>query len=114
MDRKMLLAIGMGKPENEGSEYPEFDLPDGVDLTDLEDGEEKEVVAVVRKKGDGRACVVSINGISLGEPEEMDEEEVPEYGDEEPDATSSAGEGQSSTLSAQSGLGERARTRGLM
>lgn len=75
--KSMLVAIGIGKPAE-----VEFDVPAGVDLADLKDGEEKEVVAVIRKEdGGARACLVSINGIALGEEapeEEVEDEEVEE------------------------------------
>jgi len=69
----MMLAIGIGKKE---SEYPEFDVPVGVDVADLREGDEKEIVATVRKKGD-RLCLVEINGVALKEDEDemVDEEE---------------------------------------
>jgi hypothetical protein len=52
-------------------EYPEFDIPEGLDLSDMEDGDEKEVLAVVRKKSDGTACVVSVDGVNLTGAEEV-------------------------------------------
>lgn len=54
-------------PEEEAaepSEYPEFDVPEGLDLSDMKVGDEKEVLAVIRKTEDG-ACVVSVEGIDL-------------------------------------------------
>lgn len=81
-DKKaMMLAIGIGKPSE-----VEFDVPEGVNLSDIKDGQEKEVVAVVRKEG-GKAVLVSINGIALGEEspeEEVIEEETEEVPEEKP------------------------------
>lgn len=70
----MLLAIGIGeKPE------VTFDTPRGLDLTDIKDGEEKEIVAVIRKEEDGKACLVSVNGIKLNEDEpEAEDDSVEE------------------------------------
>jgi hypothetical protein len=48
----------------EGS-YPEFTIPEGLDLSDLKPGEEKEVLCVVRKKDDGTACFTQVDGVDL-------------------------------------------------
>ena len=71
----MMLAIGVG-----ASEYPEFDVPEGMDVVDMEEGEDKEIVAKVRKKGD-KLCLVEVNGIELGESDVDGQEE--EWEDEE-------------------------------
>jgi hypothetical protein len=83
-DKKaMMLAIGIGKPSDVS-----FDVPEGIDLSDIKDGQEKEVVAVIRKEeGGARAILVSINGIALAEEspeEEVIEEEVEETPEEKP------------------------------
>ena len=59
----------------EEAEYPEFDIPEGLDLADMEEGDEKEVLAVVRKKAEGSACIVSVDGVDLagGGAEEVPE-----------------------------------------
>jgi hypothetical protein len=59
-------------PEYEASEYPEFEIPEGLDLSDLEEDDEKQVLAVVRKKSETSACIVSVDGVDLagGEAEE--------------------------------------------
>lgn len=102
MDKeKMLLALKVG-----GSEYPEFDAPEGLDVADLEEGEEMEVVAKIRKKPDGRLCLISVNGVSLGEKEETEEEEADSYTDD--DAAASEGD------YATEGIGARARSAGLI
>lgn len=61
------------------ADYPEFELPEGLDVTDLEEGEEMEVLAKIRKEKDGKACLVELEGFSLKETEEVEEDE-----DEEP------------------------------
>ena len=71
----MMLAIGVG-----ASEYPELDVPEGMDVVDMEEGEDKEIVAKVRKKGD-KLCLVEVNGIELGESDVDGQEE--EWEDEE-------------------------------
>jgi hypothetical protein len=63
-------------PEEEAAEteYPEFDVPEGLDLSDMEAGDEKEVLAVIRKTETG-ACIVSVEGIDLsGKPSPGGEE----------------------------------------
>lgn len=113
MDReKVMLAIGMGKP----SEYPEFDAPEGLDLTDVPEGQETEVVAKIRKKPDGRLCLVSVNGVSLKE-EEPEEENLDEEMDEETDADSYGDNNADSSgpdYSTSGGIGNAARAAGLM
>lgn len=49
----------------EEGEYPEFDIPDGLDLGDMKEGDEKEVLATIRMTGEGTACVTKIEGIDL-------------------------------------------------
>lgn len=44
--------------------YIEFPIPAGLDLSGLESGEEKEVLALIRKKGDA-ACLISVDGVEL-------------------------------------------------
>jgi hypothetical protein len=48
----------------EGS-YPEFTVPEGLDLSDLEPGEEKEVLCVIRKKSETEACFTQVDGVDL-------------------------------------------------
>ena len=54
-------------PEEEGAEgaYPEFSIPEGLDLSDLEPGEEKQVLCVIGKTSDGSACIKQVDGIDL-------------------------------------------------
>jgi hypothetical protein len=53
-------------PEEEAAEstYPEFDIPKGLDLSDMQEGDEKEVLATIRKTADG-ACLVKVDGVDL-------------------------------------------------
>jgi len=63
-----------------------FTAPEGFDFEGMKEGEEKEVLAVVRYVGDGQFTLVSIDGFALGESEEpeMEEgEEMEEEGEEE-------------------------------
>ena len=57
--------------------YPEFDIPAELDFSDMEEGDEKEVVAVIRKKGEATACIVSVDGVDLAGGELPVEEELP-------------------------------------
>jgi len=71
---KTILAIGV-KPKGGDSDEPTFDLPKGVDFTDVKEGDEKEVIAVLRKEADGRVCIVKVNGVSLKDDVEPDDDE---------------------------------------
>lgn len=66
--------------------YPEFPAPEGLDVSDLEDGAEKEVLAKIKLKPDGNICIVSVEGIPLGKDDSEDEtpEEDSTEGEEEP------------------------------
>jgi hypothetical protein len=57
-------------PLDEGGDYeegayPEFTIPEGLDLADLNPGEEKEVLCVIQKKDDGTACFTQVDGVDL-------------------------------------------------
>lgn len=57
-------------PEEEATEteYPDFQVPEGLDLSDMKSGDEKEVLATIRKTDDG-AELVSVEGVDLaGKP----------------------------------------------
>ena len=61
---------GEGLPPEEEAEagegaYPEFSIPEGLDLSDLEPGEEKEVLCLIGKTSDGSACIKQVDGIDL-------------------------------------------------
>jgi hypothetical protein len=61
---------GAPPPDTEGGDYeegayPEFTVPEGLDLDDLGPGEEKEVLCVIRKKDDGTACFTQVDGVDL-------------------------------------------------
>ena len=72
---KGLAILIAGKPADEEEapeeetpetyEYPEFTIPEGLDLSDLEAGDEKEVLSVVRKMSEDTACIVSVEGVDL-------------------------------------------------
>lgn len=66
-------------PEEEASEYPEFTIPEGLDLSDLGEGDQKEVLCVIKKNSDDTACIVSVDGVALagGETAPPEEEEAP-------------------------------------
>jgi hypothetical protein len=50
--------------ETEGA-YPEFTIPAGLDLSDLEPGEEKEVLCIIGKTADDTACIKQVDGVDL-------------------------------------------------
>lgn len=56
------------------AEYPEFELPNGVDVDLKEDGDEVEVLAKLRKKKDGKVCLIEVEGVSLGDDDYEEEE----------------------------------------
>ena len=51
--------------ESEGGAYPEFSIPEGLDLSDIEPGEEKEVLCLISKTSDGSACIKQVDGVDL-------------------------------------------------
>jgi len=57
-------AEAPGEGYDEGS-YPEFTIPEGLDLSDLADGDEKEVLCVIRKTSDTEACIKQVDGVDL-------------------------------------------------
>lgn len=65
------------------ADYPEFELPVGVDVEDLKEGEEIEVLAKIRKKSDGKACLVEVEGFPLADKDD-DDVVVVEEDDDEP------------------------------
>ena len=50
--------------ESEGA-YPEFTIPAGLDLADMEPGEEKQVLCLISKTGDDTACIKQVDGVDL-------------------------------------------------
>lgn len=73
----------MNKDEN----YVEFPIPDGLDLAGMEDDTDKEVVAVIRKKDDGTACLISVDGVDVTPSQEPEgPAEVPSSVKDEPTA----------------------------
>jgi hypothetical protein len=58
--------------------YPSFTIPEELDLSDLRDGETKEVLAVVRKEPGSKGCIVSLDGVTLGSDEPKDDRPYPE------------------------------------
>ena len=77
-EKKAMLAIAI--PEKKP--LPEFAVPEGLDVVDLEDGDEKEVVAKIKKSGD-MLMLVSVNGVSLEEEPVEEEDDISEEEDEE-------------------------------
>lgn len=77
--------------------------PEGFSLEGMQEGEEKEILAVVRYSGGNELEIVSVDGFPLGESEEDEEEDMEEMedmeGEEEEDEESYAQQ-----LSARAGL----------
>ena len=65
----LAVMIGMGAASNEVT----FTAPEGMDVSEMKEGEEKEILAMVRYDGDGQFTLVSVDGYPLGESEEMPE-----------------------------------------
>lgn len=70
----LLVAVATEK------EYPDFDVPEGFDLSNYEAGQEVEVLAKIKKSGDGKLSLLEIDGYPLGDPygDVDDDEEEPE------------------------------------
>ena len=77
--------IGMGGKGgmDECCEEVTFMAPDGMDVSEMKKGEEKEVLAMVRYDGDKKFTLVSVDGYPLGESEEEEMPEGYEEGEEE-------------------------------
>lgn len=104
MDRKkMMLAIGVG-----GAEFPEFDIPEAMDVTEIKDGDEKEIVAKVRRNGD-KFSLIEVNGITLGESDDDQTEDWEDEEDYENEASEIA-----TDASEIGGLSDTARSAGLI
>ena len=73
----LAVMIGMGG----GLDELKFPVPEGMDVAEMEEGDEKEVLAVVCYCGDGEFKLVSVDGYPLNESEE----EMPEGYEEEED-----------------------------
>ena len=65
----LAVMIGMGAASNEVT----FTAPEGMDVSEMKEGDEKEILAMVRYDGDGQFKLVSVDGYPLGESEEMPE-----------------------------------------
>jgi hypothetical protein len=61
----LAVMIGMGAASNEVV----FTAPEGMDVSEMKEGEEKEILAMVRYDGDGQFTLVSVDGYPLGESE---------------------------------------------
>ena len=71
----MAVMIGMGGEGMEGGyEKVEFMAPEGMDVSEMKEGDEKEILAMIRYDGEGQFTLVSVDGYPLGESEE----EMPE------------------------------------
>ena len=75
----LAVMIGMGAASNKVT----FTAPEGMDVSEMKEGEEKEILAMVRYNGDGQFTLVSVDGYSLGESGEEEMPEGYEEGEEE-------------------------------
>lgn len=70
----LAVMIGMGGGMDERSGEAMFKAPEGMDVSEMKEGDEKEILAMVRYDGDGQFKLVSVDGYPLGESDE----EMPE------------------------------------
>jgi hypothetical protein len=92
----LAVMIGMGAASNEVT----FTAPEGMDVSELKEGEEKEILAMVRYDGDGEFTLVSVDGFPLGE----EEEEMPEGYEEEGEEVEEEEESYPQRLQSRAGL----------
>lgn len=57
--------------------YPEFPAPEGLDISGLKEGEEKDFVCTIGLRG-GNLCLKAVNGVPLSTEQESPEEEASE------------------------------------
>ena len=79
-----------------------FTAPEGFDFEGMKEGEEKEVLAMVRYMGDGEFAWVSVDGYAIEAEPEMEEEEEDEMEGEEMEGEDE--ESYAKQLSARAGL----------
>jgi len=80
----LAVMIGMGGNGGmggmgESSEEVMFKAPEGMDVSEMKKGDEKEILAKVKYYGEGEFELVSIDGYPIG----SSEEEMPEGSEEE-------------------------------
>ena len=75
----LAVMIGMGAASNEVV----FTAPEGMDVSEMKEGEEKEILAMVRYDGDGQFTLVSVDGYPLAESGQEEMPEGYEEGEEE-------------------------------
>jgi hypothetical protein len=72
----MAVMIGMGGEGMEGGyEKVSFMAPEGMDVSEMKEGDEKEILAMIRYDGEGQFTLVSVDGYPLAE---SGDEEMPE------------------------------------
>ena len=92
----LAVMIGMGG----GSDELKFPVPEGMDVAEMKEGDEKEVLAVVCYCGDGEFKLVSVDGYPLNESEE----EMPEGYEEEEGSEDETEESYPEQLKSRAGL----------
>lgn len=80
-----------------------FEAPEGMDVEGMKEGEEKEILAVVKYIGDGKFALVSVDGYPLESESDESEMEEDEMEDEGMDGNE-GGESYPKQLSARAGL----------
>jgi hypothetical protein len=90
------VMIGMGGMSNE----VRFPVPEGMDVSEMEEGDEKEILAVVCYCGNGEFKLVSVDGYPLNE----DEEDMPEGYEEEGEEVEEEKESYPQRLRSRAGL----------
>ena len=92
----LAVMIGMGG----GSDELKFPVPEGMDVAEMKEGDEKEVLAVVCYCGDGEFKLVSVDGYPLNESEE----EMPEGYEEKEESEDETEESYPEQLKSRAGL----------
>lgn len=81
-----LTIIAEGSPQKGKENYPEFEIPDGFEaLENMQEGDEDDFVCSIRKKPDGKACLVMVEGVPVQSvtTEKSPKFEVPEGAEDE-------------------------------
>lgn len=95
-----------GCPVCKGDEMEtKFTAPEGFDFEGMKEGDEKEVLAIVKYMGDGEFALISVDGYAIGaEPEMEEEEDEMEEEGEDMGEEGEEGESYAKQLSSRAGL----------
>lgn len=94
-----------GCPVCKGDEMEtKFTAPEGFDFEGMKEGEEKEVLAIVKYMGDGEFALISVDGYAIESEPEMEEEEGMEEEGEDMEEEGGEEESYAKQLSSRAGL----------